>query len=162
MFNLSGSEIIAILLLALVVLGPEKLPEALRRAGKAYAELRKMGSTFQAEMRSVIDEPMKEMRDTADLLRKAARFDDDGDTRPATANRARPTLTPGTEDVGVVDDDDDADGLDDDEDVDDEPLSDDELVLRTLGGGDTARRVDPVRPAGDDSVDDDGNEAPEP
>ena len=71
MFNVSGGEIIVILLLALVVLGPEKLPEALRRAGRTYAELKKMGNSFQAEMRSVLDEPMKEMRDTADLLRKA-------------------------------------------------------------------------------------------
>jgi sec-independent protein translocase protein TatB len=70
-FNVSGGEIIVILLLALVVLGPEKLPEALRRAGRTYAELKKMGNSFQTEMRSVLDEPMKEMRDTADLLRKA-------------------------------------------------------------------------------------------
>jgi sec-independent protein translocase protein TatB len=70
-FNLSGSEIIAILLLALVVLGPEKLPDALRRAGRTYAELKKMGNTFQAEMRSALDEPVKEMRETADLLRKS-------------------------------------------------------------------------------------------
>ena len=63
MFNLSGSEIIVILLLALVVLGPEKLPEAVRRAGRAYAELRKIGTSFQAEMRSVLDEPMQEMRE---------------------------------------------------------------------------------------------------
>ena len=75
MFNLSGSEIIVILLLALVVLGPEKLPDALRRAGRTYAELKKMGNSFQAEMRSVLDEPMKEMRETADLLRKSADFD---------------------------------------------------------------------------------------
>ena len=40
MFNLSGSEIIVIFLLALVVLGPEKLPEAIRRAGRTYAELK--------------------------------------------------------------------------------------------------------------------------
>ena len=71
-FNLSGSEIIVILLLALVVLGPEKLPDALRRAGRTYAELKKMGNTFQAEMRSALDEPVKEMRETADLLRKSA------------------------------------------------------------------------------------------
>src|SRR5262252_3821486 len=30
-----------------------------------------MASSFQSEMKSVLDEPMKEMRDTADLLRKA-------------------------------------------------------------------------------------------
>ncbi len=51
MFNLQGSEIIIVLLLALVVLGPEKLPDAMRKAGKAYAELKKMSSGFQSEFR---------------------------------------------------------------------------------------------------------------
>jgi len=76
-FNLSGSELVVILLLALVVLGPDKLPDALRRAGRTYAELKKMGSNFQTEMRSALDEPMKEMRETADLLKKSAQFDAD-------------------------------------------------------------------------------------
>jgi sec-independent protein translocase protein TatB len=68
-FNLSGSEVIVILLLALVVLGPEKLPEAMRRAGKAYADLKKMSNGFQQEFRAAMDEPMREVRSTADLMR---------------------------------------------------------------------------------------------
>jgi len=91
-FNLSGSEIIFILLLALVVLGPEKLPDALRRAGKTYAELKKMGNTFQTEVRGAFDEPMKEMRETADMLRKAASFDgDDVDDEAGRAERPEKT-----------------------------------------------------------------------
>jgi sec-independent protein translocase protein TatB len=92
-FNLSGSEIVVILLLALVVLGPEKLPDAIRRAGKTYAELKKMGNSFQSEMKSVLDEPMKEMRDTADLLKKSMDFTDGelGATKPATPPRV-PTV----------------------------------------------------------------------
>lgn len=73
-FNLQGSELIIILLLALVVLGPEKLPEAMRRAGKFYAELKKMSSGFQEEFRSAVDEPMREMRETANLLKDSADF----------------------------------------------------------------------------------------
>jgi sec-independent protein translocase protein TatB len=73
-FNLSGSEIVVILLLALVVLGPEKLPDAIRKFGRTYAELKKMGTGFQQEFKSAIDEPMREMRETADLLRKSADF----------------------------------------------------------------------------------------
>jgi sec-independent protein translocase protein TatB len=94
-FNLSGSEIIVILLLALVVLGPEKLPEALRRAGRTYSELKKMGNSFQSEMRSVLDEPMKEMRDTADLLRQAV------DVTVETATTDTRTLPPGPADEPV-------------------------------------------------------------
>ena len=70
MFNLpQGGEIIVILLLALVILGPEKLPDVIRRVGKTYAELKKLGQGFQDEFKSVIDEPAREMRETANLLR---------------------------------------------------------------------------------------------
>ncbi|MEP1125701.1 MAG: hypothetical protein ABJH68_17610 [Ilumatobacter sp.] len=72
MFNLQGSEIIFILLIALVVLGPEKLPGAIRRVMNLYGELRRMSSGFQAEFRSVIDEPLREFKSTADLVKGAA------------------------------------------------------------------------------------------
>ncbi|MGB3736345.1 MAG: hypothetical protein WA964_15400 [Ilumatobacter sp.] len=72
MFNLQGSEIIFILLIALVVLGPEKLPGAIRRATTLYAELRKLSSGFQDEFKSVLDEPIREMKSTADLMKNAA------------------------------------------------------------------------------------------
>ncbi len=72
MFNLQGSEIIVILLLALVVLGPEKLPDAVRKFTQTYAELKKMGSGFQSELKSALDEPMREMRETANVVRDAA------------------------------------------------------------------------------------------
>jgi sec-independent protein translocase protein TatB len=71
-FNLQGSEIIVILLLALVVLGPEKLPDAVRRFMQTYHELRKMGEGFQSELKSALDEPMKELRDTANLIKDNA------------------------------------------------------------------------------------------
>jgi len=74
-FNLSGSELIFLVLIALVVLGPDKLPEAMRKAGKAYNDFKKMTSGFQDEMRSALDEPMREMRETADLVKKSAMFD---------------------------------------------------------------------------------------
>jgi Tat protein translocase TatB subunit len=82
-FNLSGSEVIVILLLALVVLGPEKLPEAMRRAGKAYADLKRMSNGFQQEFRSAMDEPLREVRSTADLMRSTIEGAA-GTTTPAT------------------------------------------------------------------------------
>jgi sec-independent protein translocase protein TatB len=71
-FNLQGSEIIMILLIALVVLGPERLPDAVRRFMQTYNELKKMSSGFQSEIKSAFDEPMREMRDTAQMVRDAA------------------------------------------------------------------------------------------
>ncbi len=74
MFNLSGSEVIIILILALVILGPDKLPDAMRRAGKTWAELRKLSTGFQEEVRKGFEEPTKEVKQTADAVRKAAAF----------------------------------------------------------------------------------------
>jgi sec-independent protein translocase protein TatB len=71
-FNLQGSEIIVILLLALVILGPEKLPDAVRKFAQTYGELKKMGNGFQSELRSVLDEPIREMKETARLVQDAA------------------------------------------------------------------------------------------
>ena len=72
MFNLSGSEIVFLLLIALIVLGPEKLPEAVRKFGKVYAEAKKMTTGFQTELKSALDEPMREMRETAEAFKSAA------------------------------------------------------------------------------------------
>jgi sec-independent protein translocase protein TatB len=71
-FNLSGSEIVVILLLALVVLGPDKLPDAMRKAGKAFAEFKKLTTGFQDEVRKGFEEPTNELRKTANTLRDAA------------------------------------------------------------------------------------------
>ena len=74
MFNLQGSELIIILLLALVVLGPEKLPDAMRKAGQFYAELKKMSSGFQSEFKAAVEEPLNELKNTANTLRDSADF----------------------------------------------------------------------------------------
>lgn len=71
MFNLSGSELIFLLLMALVILGPEKLPEAIRKFTKTYGEFKKMSTGFQTELRDALDEPMREMRETAEALRRS-------------------------------------------------------------------------------------------
>jgi sec-independent protein translocase protein TatB len=73
-FNLQGSEIIIILLLALVVLGPEKLPDAMRKAGQFYAELKKMSTGFQSEFRAAVEEPLRELKETANTIRDSADF----------------------------------------------------------------------------------------
>ena len=55
MFNVGGPEILVILLVALVILGPEQLPKAMRTFGNVMAEVRKVSGGFQAEMRKAID-----------------------------------------------------------------------------------------------------------
>ncbi|HEV3402420.1 MAG TPA: twin-arginine translocase TatA/TatE family subunit [Acidimicrobiales bacterium] len=53
--NLGPAEIIAILVVALIVLGPKRLPEAGRQVGRAIAEVRRWSQGFQSEVRNVIE-----------------------------------------------------------------------------------------------------------
>jgi sec-independent protein translocase protein TatB len=99
-FNLQGSELIIILLLALVVLGPEKLPDAMRKLGEFYGQLKKMSSGFQQEFRAATQEPMREIRDTANTLRDSVDFrklsTGEREEKPKSAEMApaQPTSTP--------------------------------------------------------------------
>ncbi len=52
MGNLGGAEFLVILFVALLVLGPDKLPEAARKIGDMVGQVRKISGSFQDEIRS--------------------------------------------------------------------------------------------------------------
>jgi len=56
MFNVGGGEVLVILLVALLVLGPNKLPEAARQVGQAMGHVRRLSSGFQRELREAMDD----------------------------------------------------------------------------------------------------------
>lgn len=58
MLNLGTGELVVIFIVALLVLGPNKLPEAARQMGRMAAELRRLSSGFQDEMREAMREPL--------------------------------------------------------------------------------------------------------
>jgi sec-independent protein translocase protein TatB len=55
-FNVGGGEILVILLIALLVLGPDRLPGAAREVGKHMGQFRRMSQSFQQEMRSAMQD----------------------------------------------------------------------------------------------------------
>lgn len=59
MFNVGGAEFLVIALVALMVLGPDKLPEAARKAGNIAAELRRMSTGFRREMQDAFVDPLE-------------------------------------------------------------------------------------------------------
>jgi sec-independent protein translocase protein TatB len=98
MFNVGGGELLVILLLALIVLGPQKLPGAVRTAGRVMGEVRRISSGFQQELKSAFDEAdgdenLPRRRESAPLAatvadaeaeaRSAATTADDQDGEPA-------------------------------------------------------------------------------
>lgn len=54
MGGLDPAKIIVILIIALIVLGPEKLPRVARQMGAAWRELTRMRDKFEEEVRSAI------------------------------------------------------------------------------------------------------------
>lgn len=57
MFNVTGGELVIIFLVALVILGPDRLPKAAREIGKVLGQIRDVSSGFQKELKEAFHEP---------------------------------------------------------------------------------------------------------
>lgn len=55
MFDIGFSELLLFGVIALIVLGPEKLPQAARTAGQWYGKIRRTVSTLQSEIEAELD-----------------------------------------------------------------------------------------------------------
>jgi sec-independent protein translocase protein TatB len=55
-FNIGPGELIAICMVALLVLGPERLPGAVRTVGRVVGELRRISGGFQNELRNAFED----------------------------------------------------------------------------------------------------------
>lgn len=55
MFGIGSTELLVILLVALVVLGPKSLPQIARTLGKALGEFRRVSTDFQRTLNTEVD-----------------------------------------------------------------------------------------------------------
>lgn len=66
--NIGGGEIILIIFLALVILGPDRIPEMARGAGRMINNLKKLGSDLGGDVNSVMNDPaMKPIRELGEF-----------------------------------------------------------------------------------------------
>ena len=81
MFNIGGGELLIIFLVALIVLGPTKLPDAARQVGKVMGEFRRLSAGFQSEMRQAMDDPVGKAIKAAEAAEptKTSKSDDAAD-----------------------------------------------------------------------------------
>jgi sec-independent protein translocase protein TatB len=93
-FNIGAGEFLVILVIALVVLGPERLPEAIRKVGQVMGELRKLSAGFQDELRDAMNEPLEEMRSTVDMVRNPFKDGEEPASQTTTAPPAEPVPSP--------------------------------------------------------------------
>lgn len=62
MFNLSGSEIVFLLVAGLVVLGPERLPGVIRTVARIYGDVRRAARGLEKELTETFKEPIAEFK----------------------------------------------------------------------------------------------------
>ena len=109
MGSVGAPEVLVILVLALLVLGPERLPQAARTIGRWVGEFRRITGSLQAEVQDVVDEVMRPVNETATVATESftstfssadgsAAVNDDG-----TATTASPSVASG-EPLTVPDD----------------------------------------------------------
>ena len=84
MFDFGFSEILVILVLALIVLGPEKLPGVVRRVGRWVGRARAMARQFQDQLEEELD--FEDRRRTAPAATE--------DAEPATQTQHPETAYP--------------------------------------------------------------------
>jgi sec-independent protein translocase protein TatB len=69
--NLDPEKLIVLFVIAMLVLGPKRLPEAARTMGRWMAELRKYTSGFQSEFHDLLAEPRQQTSAIRDELHNA-------------------------------------------------------------------------------------------
>jgi Tat protein translocase TatB subunit len=87
MLNFSPEKLFLVGLIALVVLGPHRLPQAARTLGRVVAELRRMSSSFQEEVRGALAEPTEALHAVVGDFRPT-------DVRRSVRDAVTNTLTP--------------------------------------------------------------------
>lgn len=88
MFNIGGMELLVIAIVALVVLGPEKLPGAIRQIGHVTGELRRISKGFQTDLQGAIEESERQAAKESELERAASAAAPDPATPDPGAARA--------------------------------------------------------------------------
>ncbi len=60
MFNIGGGELLIIILVIVIFIGPSKLPEVANTLGRVSATVRRFNQSFQDEIRNSFDDPIEE------------------------------------------------------------------------------------------------------
>jgi sec-independent protein translocase protein TatB len=103
MFNIGGGELLVIMLIALIVLGPSRLPEAARTVGKVVGEIRRISSGFQREIRDAFEESDDKSprgKETTPLASAVADLDAGDDEPDAPPEDDQPAVASNADDAG--------------------------------------------------------------
>ena len=60
MFNIGGGELLIIILVIIIFIGPSKLPEVANTLGRLSTTIRRLNQSFQDEIRDSFEDPIEE------------------------------------------------------------------------------------------------------
>jgi len=86
MFGIGGTELLVILVVALIVLGPKSLPKLARTLGRTMGEFRRVSTEFQRTMN--LEAAMEEEKEQAKRAAAAAASPAGENTAPEKENKA--------------------------------------------------------------------------
>ncbi|MDD3311963.1 Sec-independent protein translocase protein TatB [Pseudodesulfovibrio sp.] len=93
MFGIGGPELLIICIVALIVIGPKKLPEMLRSLGKGLAEFKRVGNDVKSTLDQEVDRAEAEARkrevDEALAKRKAEKAKEEAEAARLEAETAK-------------------------------------------------------------------------
>lgn len=85
MFGIGSTELLVILVVALIVLGPKSIPQIAKTLGKAMGEFRRVSTEFQRTMNAEVEQEEHEKR------KKEAEKEFFGDASTSDVTRPQPT-----------------------------------------------------------------------
>tara|TARA_Y100000768_G_scaffold116641_1_gene86169 strand:+ start:4271 stop:4573 length:303 start_codon:yes stop_codon:yes gene_type:complete len=78
-FNIGGGELLIIILVIVIFIGPSKLPEVANTLGRLSATIRRFNQSFQDEIRNSFEDPIEEaarQRGNELILKESKESDD--------------------------------------------------------------------------------------
>ena len=91
MFGIGSTELLVILVVALIVIGPSKLPDIMRTLGKGMAEFKRMSSDVKSTLEAEVDRADREQRQAE---AKKQLYPEPAKAEPVTTESAQTPASP--------------------------------------------------------------------